>query len=163
MYNHEQAEALQKKIVEIGLLAPVSIVRASPEKFCEVCNGIGAEWMSERSRKVITKMLSYAECSACVHDWEYHNSNGDDDRRLAVDEVFLVNGLREVRHKYPRWWNIKRWLGERAVLMAHEILTRTGSMAWREAFAKRILTTFAERGIDIDDFFYNENENESEK
>lgn len=155
MYNCEQAKELQKNIVEIGLLAPVSIIHASPEKFCEVCNGIGAEWMSKSSRKIITKMLHYAECSACVHDWEYHNSNGDDDRRLAVDEVFLVNGLREVRYKYPRWWNIKRWLGERAVLMAHEILARTGSMAWRDAFAKRVLITFAENDIDVDEFLNN--------
>ena len=155
MYSTEQAKALKQKIVDMGLLAPVSIKHATSEDFCKACNGIGAEWMSERSRKIITKMLHYAECSACIHDWEYTKSNGDNDRRLAVDEMFLMNGLREVRHRYPQWWNPKRWLGERAVLMAHEILARTGSMAWREAFAKRILTMFAENDIDVDEFLNN--------
>lgn len=153
MYTKTQIAEIRARAIEYGLTYPQSFLAAQRANLCTVCNGIGAEWMSERSRKIITKMLDYAECSAAVHDYEYSLSDGDEKRRKSVDELFLMNGLREVRAKYPHWYGWRRWLGERAVLAAHEILTRTGSLAWRDAFASRVLAEFKKRGITAKQFF----------
>ena len=148
-YSTDDLRKLQKKIVNVGLIAPTSIVSCKAQKL----QPIGVDWMSKTSRKIITKALYYAEATACIHDYEYHYSDGEEERRKAVDEIFLINGLREVRARYPQWWNIRRWFGERAVLMAHEVLSRTGALAWQSAFAKRIQREFKQRKIKAKEFF----------
>jgi hypothetical protein len=135
------------------LLAPKAMFNADVDVLQNVCNGIGAEWMSNKSRKVITRLLYYAEATAMIHDWEYHHSDGSENTRLGVDEMFLVNGLREVRYRFPQWWNIKRILGERAVLTAHEVLSRTGNKAWNDAFAKRVKQKLESLGLSAIAFF----------
>jgi hypothetical protein len=159
-YTTDDISKLQADIVNIRLIAPAKMVACKPSMLISVCNGIGAEWMSERSRKIITKLLYYAEATACIHDYEYYNSDGTEERRKAVDELFLINGLREVRSRYPQWWNIRRWLGERAVLIAHEVLSRTGEVAWQSAFADRVKRTLKQRNISINQFFFEEQKNE---
>ena len=160
-YTTDEAEWLKEEIVNRRLECPIDMIIADAREIQEACNGVGAEWLSTTSRKIITKMLHYAEASAAVHDWQYHHSNGDALRREHVDDLFLNNGLREVRSKYPQWWNWRRWLGERAVLAAHEVLRRVGDKAWNDALAKRFLRVCDERGMTPDDFF-NKQLNESE-
>lgn len=155
-YSTDDLRKLQKKIVNVGLIAPTSMISCKAQKLQPICNGIGAEWMSKTSRAIITKMLYYAEATACIHDFEYHYSDGEEERRKAIDEMFLINGLREVRARYPQWWNVRRWFGERAVLMAHEVLSRTGALAWQSAFAKRVQREFKQRKIKAKEFFKHE-------
>lgn len=160
-YTEDEIERIRSEIVEYGLDAPKAMLNADASTLQEACNGIGAEWLSKTSRKVITRVLHYAECSAAVHDWHYHNSNGDDTTREDVDELFLSNGLREVRSKFPQWWNWRRLLGERAVLAAFEVLRRVGAKAWNDALAERFKRVCAQRGITPDDFFNLEKESEN--
>lgn len=159
MYTEDKIHALFCIAKGAKLLAPKVMFNADTSKLQLVCNGIGAEWLSERSRKILSKLLYYAEATAMIHDWEYHHSNGSEETRLGVDEMFLVNGLREVRYRYPQWWNPKRWLGERAVLVAHEVLSRTGGVAWNDAFAERVKEKIKDMGLTTTEFFYLEREN----
>ena len=155
MYSAAQITEIRARIKAAGLVMPAAMKSAHNSRLRAVCNGIGAEWMSERSRTAITKMLKYAEAAAAIHDFEYSLSDGDEGRRKAVDEMFLLNALREVRHYFPKWYDPRRWLGERAVLAAHEVLARTGGIAWRDAFAGRVLDALKKRGISAKDFFKN--------
>lgn len=162
-YSSDEAEWLKSEIVNLDLTCPCDMLVADAREIQEACNGVGAEWLSTTSRKIITKMLHYAELSAAIHDWQYHNSNGDEAKRKRVDGLFLYNGLAEVRAKYPQWWNWRRWLGERAVLAAHEVLRRVGDKAWNDALAKRFLRVCDERGMTPDDFFNPIEESETDE
>ena len=153
MYTEDKIEALICISKNAKLYAPKSMLKAKPKLLVNICNGIGAEWMSEKSRKIISRLLYYAEATAMVHDWEYHHSDGLNETREGVDEMFLINGLREVRYRFPQWWNPRRWLGERAVIAAHEVLSRTGQQAWNNAFAERVMEKLAELNITTTEFF----------
>ena len=157
MYSNSEIANIRGRIKAAGLIQPAAMKSYNNWRLRTICNGIGAEWMSEHSRKIITKMLKYAEAAAAIHDFEYYISDGDEARRKAVDEIFLLNALREVRFFYPKWYDPRRWFGERAVLAAHEILSRTGGLAWRDAFASRVLKEFQRRGITATDFFKKRN------
>ena len=130
-YTEPDIKKLLCKIRDAGLSAPAKMLSAAPAELVGVCNGIGAEWMSERSRAVLTKALKYCEGAAAIHDFEYDAQTSS---QPAADERFLLNALREVRYTFPQWWNWRRWLGERAALAAYEILSRTGKVAWALAY-----------------------------
>ena len=127
MYDQDEIKDLMKRSLAAELWIPAAMMQEAPEVLCQVCNGIGAEWMSERSRKILTKAFKYCELAAAIHDYEYYAQTTS---RASADERFLLNALREVRHSYPQWWNWRRWLGERAVLAAYAILERVGIVAW---------------------------------
>lgn len=131
MYTTEQIKSLRCRASAARLSYYVDFDEESDERLAQVCNGIGADWMSERSRKVVTKAMKYMEASAMIHDWEY---DAQIDTQENADERLLLNGLREVRFMYPQWYNWRRWLGERAVLAAFEVLSRTGKVAWALAY-----------------------------
>lgn len=131
MYSSADIKKLLEKIRAAGLSVPPEMLETSAETLCKVCNGIGAEWMSERSRAILTRALKYCEASAAIHDFEYDAQLFS---REVADERFLLNSLREVRHAFPQWWNWRRWLGERAALAAYAVLQRTGKVAWALAF-----------------------------
>lgn len=131
MYTETDIKKLLGKIRDAELSAPAEMLRATPAELVGVCNGIGAEWMSERSRAVLTKALKYCEAAAAIHDFEYDAQTSS---QSDADERFLMNALREVRYTFPQWWNWRRWLGERAALAAYELLSRTGKVAWALAY-----------------------------
>ena len=153
MYNPQEILSLVQFAERIKLKMPSELGDAPISQLQIICNGIGADWMSAKSRRVITRLLSYAEASAMIHDWQYHHSDGDELTRSLVDEDFLHNALREVRSKHPQWWNIRRILGERAILAAHEVLCRTGGIAWNDAFANRVKRKLQSLNISTNQFF----------
>ena len=116
-YTEEDIKKLLGKIRDAGLSAPAQMLSAAPAELVGVCNGIGAEWMSERSRAVLTKALKYCEAAAAIHDFEYDAQTSS---QPAADERFLMNALREVRYTFPH--------------AAYEILSRTGKVAWALAY-----------------------------
>ena len=131
MYTETDIKKLLGKIRDAGLSAPAEMLSAAPSELVGACNGIGAEWMSERSRAILTKALKYCEAAAAIHDFEYDAQTSS---QPDADERFLLNALREVRYTFPQWWNWRRWLGERAALAAYEVLSRTGKVAWALAY-----------------------------
>ena len=136
MYTKRQIQDILAVAQAAKLSAPHAFELAPIADLQKVCNGIGADWQSDASRRKLTRMMSYAEASAAIHDWHYHNSNGSEAWRAVVDEEFLVNALREIRYKY-RWYNPRRWLAERAVLAGYCVLQRVGRAAWAIAHCER--------------------------
>ena len=143
MYSENDIKRLLENAKKYGLCIPAKMLAMPVEELCKICNGIGAEWMSERSRRILTKALKYCEISAAIHDFEYDVQTSTQDE---ADERFLMNALREVRYMFPQWWNWRRWLGERAVLAAFEILSRTGKAAWAFAYFNKNKKT-AEKAV----------------
>lgn len=136
MYTKQRLLDILAVVQAAKLSAPHAFTVAPLADLQKICNGIGADWQSDASRRKLTRMMSYAEASAAVHDWHYHNSNGSESWRATVDEEFLMNALREIRYKY-RWYNPRRWLAERAVLVGYCVLQRMGRAAWAIAFCER--------------------------
>lgn len=136
MYTKDEIENLRSLAKEAKLRAPHAFWNASAEDLVNICNGIGADWQSEKTRKIITKSLKYAEPAAMIHDFEYSRSDGDKERQERVDRRFLSNGLAYVQKCFPQWWNWRRWLGERAVLAMYAVLERLGYVAWCLSFVE---------------------------
>lgn len=136
MYSHCEIKRLLGVIKSTGLEYPQGFSRATNADLQRTCNGIGADWMTDGSRRKLTAMMSYAEASAIIHDWEYAHSNASESWRAKVDERFLVNALREIRSRF-KWYNPRRWLAERAVLIGYCVLQRVGRAAWAIAFCER--------------------------
>ena len=136
MYSHCEIKRLLGIIKSAGLEYPQDFSRATNADLQRICNGIGADWMTDGSRRKLTAMMSYAEASAIIHDWEYAHSNASEYWRAKVDERFLVNALREIRSRF-KWYNPRRWLAERAVLIGYCVLQRVGRAAWAIAFCER--------------------------
>lgn len=136
MYDRAKLRELLDIAESAGLDCPADFRSADIDDLAVYCNGIGADWMTENSRRKLTSMMSYAEAAAMIHDYEYHFSNASEKWRAKADERFLVNALREIRYKF-KWWQPKRWFAERAVLIGYCVLQRVGRAAWAIAFCER--------------------------
>ena len=63
------------------------------ERAMRVCNGIGAEWMPEIARKLISSLNPTLVLAADIHDIRYHLGGSELDRKNADDEM-LINDPR---------------------------------------------------------------------
>ena len=136
MYTIEEIEHLRNEAKRVKLGAPHAFWNATSEELSKVCNGIGADWQSDKTRRILTSALKYAEPAAMIHDFEYSRSDGDKEHQERVDRRFLSNALAYVQATYPKWWNWRRWLGERAVLAMYAVLERLGYVAWCLSFTE---------------------------
>ena len=138
MYYYDQDDILKilKTVRDAGLIAPDGMLSAGVAELQKDCNGIGADWMDSKSRKILTRLLKYAEATAAVHDWLYSRSDGTEPARAKADDLFLINGYREIDFKYPSLWNWRRWRAKATVTAAHTILKRIGVVAWRLVYAE---------------------------
>ena len=136
MYTKSEIDNLLKIAVDAGLEAPVSLIKSTGLEIQERCNGIGADWMSEQSRAILTRVLNYAEATALIHDWQYSKSDGSRKKQQDADDLFLLNGYREIDFKYPHWWSWRRWCAKASITAAHTLLKRLGEVAWRLAYAE---------------------------
>jgi len=139
MYSFDEINGLCCIISEAELDTPDSLKAASELEIQKSCNGIGADWQSEKSRAIFTKILNYAEAAALIHDWEYAKSDGLIPNQRIADDRFLLNAYREIDFKYPHWWTWRRWCAKAAVTAAHTLLKRLGVVAWRLSYADKKL------------------------
>lgn len=138
MYTKEQILEILKIIREAKLSAPKEMFKTPPEELCKICNGVGSDGMSDRSRKILTKVLSCAEATAAIHDFRYHFSDGTPERQIAADAEFRENGLDEVDFKF-KWYDWRRYRGRIRVCCAYDILSNFGEAAWCIAFRNNVL------------------------
>ncbi|MBR4597322.1 MAG: hypothetical protein IKO42_02865 [Opitutales bacterium] len=139
MYSLEQIEAIRKTTQDANLRAPDGFFIAPAEELQKICNGVGADWLSEKSRKICTRAFACVEATAAIHDYRYHFSDGTPAGQVEADEEFLLNGIREIYHRFPRPLSLSRIWAERKVLAAFAVLKRTGRLAWRDAFVEKYL------------------------
>lgn len=140
-YTEAEINALLDKAKKAGLKAPSEFWETPASELVKVCNGIGADWQSKKTRRIITKALKYAEPAALIHDWRYSRADASKSTQQSADREFLLNGLIYVHCVFPQWWNWRRWLGERAMLALYAVLQRVGWVAYCLSFVERINKT----------------------
>ena len=137
MYCVDDVEKLKADIAKFGLTAPVGMFETPNDELCKICNGVGCnhpEHIPSTLRKILNKVMRFAECSAAIHDFCYYNSNGTEDSRKAIDRLFRENMLDEIRARNPRF----RWLKEWIAIRAYEAVRKCGRSDWCIAFTERI-------------------------
>ena len=137
MYAENDIERLIEGAKKYGLCIPAEMLATPAEELCKICNGIGCEHpehIPSALRKILNKVMKFAECSAAIHDFCYYNSNGEEASRKAFDRMFRENMLDEIRARNPRF----RWSKEWLAIRAYEAVRKCGRSDWCIAFAERI-------------------------
>ena len=100
MYTQEQ----MLEIISVSKAAKLSFsddfANASLVRLCEICNGVGSEYMPEKLRKALTKAYACAQATAAIHDWRYEQSDGLPESQKKADNEFLKNGMAEVKYRH---------------------------------------------------------------
>lgn len=137
MYAKNDIERLVESAKKYELCIPAEMLATSPEELCKICNGVGCEHpehIPSTLRKILNKVMKFAECSAAIHDFCYYNSNGTEDSRKAIDRMFRENMLDEIRARNPHF----RWFKEWIAIRAYEAVRKCGRSDWCIAFTERI-------------------------
>ena len=98
------------------------------ERAVKVCNGIGAEWMPEIARKLISGLNPTLVLAADIHDIRYEIGGTREDRKAADDEM-LENGCKLADARYG-WYNPLRYWVKYKMRKFHRILREFGLYAF---------------------------------
>lgn len=99
------------------------------ERACRVCNGIGADWMPDWLRALISKLFPTLVLAADIHDIRYE-LGGDEADRHAADVEMLDNGLKLADRHYRRL-DPRRYLVQFIMLQFYKTLRRCGAFAFK--------------------------------
>ena len=142
MYKHEQMLELLSVAKAAKLSFPDDFANASLDRLCEICNGVGSEYMPEKLRKALTKAYACAQATAAIHDWRYEQSDGLPESQKKADSEFLKNGMAEVKYRHANGglcgWLHRLW-DERKIVAAYRLLELGGEAAWCIAFRNNVL------------------------
>ena len=94
-----------------------------------VCNGIGAAWMWDNLREVVSALNPALVLAADIHDLRYEEGGGYDDR-LKADREFLENCLKLAAHYYG-WYDPRRYRARKQARKFYGILRVFGAIAWK--------------------------------
>ena len=138
MYCVDDIERLKADIAKFRLSAPVGMFETPNDELCKICNGVGCnhpEHVPSALKKVLNRVMSFAQCSAAIHDYNYYNSDGTEAARESVDKQFRANMLDEINGRVGRFKWLKQWLA----LRAFEAVRRCGRSDWCIAFAEKTI------------------------
>lgn len=109
MYSIEDIKKARQQAAELGLKGSLIFCSLPITAVQKCCNGIGAAWMSETSRKILNKRFPVLQTAAMIHDVRYQYGSGtDEDFHQANDELY-ENGCILAKAKYS-WWEPLRYL-----------------------------------------------------
>lgn len=100
------------------------------ERAIRVCNGIGASWMPEWLRALISRLFPTLVLAADIHDLRY-DAGGDEIDRHVADIEMLDNGLKLADHHYRRL-DPRRYLVQFVMLQFYKTLRRCGALAYNK-------------------------------
>jgi hypothetical protein len=92
------------------------------------CNGIGAEWMWDNLRDIISTMNPTLVLAADIHDCAYELGGTEDDREFA-DLSFLENAIKLAEYKYA-WYNPIRYRVKKQAYKFYSLLKVFGKYAF---------------------------------
>lgn len=136
MYCVDDIERLKVDIEKFKLSAPVEMFETLNEDLCKICNGVGCnhpEHVPSALKKVLNRVMAFAECSAAIHDFCYYQSDGTESTRESVDKQFRANMLDEINGRVGRFKWLKQWLA----LRAFAAVRKCGRSDWCIAFAEK--------------------------
>lgn len=144
MYGANDIERILEQIKSFGLTRPVGML--GNENLCSIFNGVGCEHeehIPSKLRKILNRVMAFAECSAAIHDYCYYYSDGTESGREYADKMFRDNMLDEIRARNVRF----KWLKEWIALRAFEAVRKCGRSDWCIAFAERMLAEDAKQAL----------------
>lgn len=133
MYGASDIERILAQIKSFGLTRPAGML--DDENLCGLCNGVGCEHeehIPSKLRKILNRVMAFAECSVAIHDYCYYHSDGTECKREYADKMFRANMLDEIEGRKPRFKWFKQWLA----LRAYDAVRRYGRADWCIAFAE---------------------------
>ena len=127
MYTiHEIAEK-QEQAAAAGLSGAELL--DDTERAIRVCNVIGAAWMPEWLRALISKLFPTLVLAAHILDIRYE-LGGDEADRHAADVEMLDNGLKLADRHYRRL-DARRYIVQFIMLQFYKTLRRCGAFAFK--------------------------------
>jgi hypothetical protein len=99
MYTLNEVLCKQEEAIEAGLSGAELL--DDTERAIRVCNGIGAAWMPEWLRALISKLFPTLVLAADIHDIRY-DMGGDEIDRHMDDVEMLDNGIKLANRHYGR-------------------------------------------------------------
>lgn len=98
------------------------------ERVKTVCNGIGAAWMWETIRMLVSRANPSLVVAADIHDLDY-DDGGDENDREAADNRFLENGLKMANFRY-HWFDVRRYFVRNQARKFYRLLRTFGRSAF---------------------------------
>lgn len=131
MYTLHEIEEKIKLAKELNLSGAELL--EDRERAMRVCNGIGAEWMPDSARKLISSLNPTLVLAADIHDLRY-DTGGTSEERERADREMLKNGYKLADAHYS-WYNPLRYYVKWKMRKFYKILRTFGFLAWnyREA------------------------------
>ena len=126
MYTLHEIEEKIKLAKELNLSGAELL--EDRERAQRVCNGIGAEWMPEIARKLISALNPTLVLAADIHDIRY-DIGGTEADRMDADNEMLENGYTLADARYS-WYNPLRYWVKREMRKFYGILRDFGGWAW---------------------------------
>ena len=126
MYTLHEIEEKIKLAKELGLSGAELL--EDRERAMRVCNGIGAEWMPDSARKLISSLNPTLVLAADIHDLRYETGGTTEERKAADDEM-LENGCKLAEARYG-WYNPLRYWVKHKMRRFYKILRAFGFLAW---------------------------------
>lgn len=99
------------------------------ERACRICNGIGADWMPDWLRALISGLNPTLVLAADIHDIRY-DDGGDELARLLADIEMLDNGIKLANHHYSRF-DPRRYIVQFVMLQFYIKLRQFGAFAFK--------------------------------
>mgnify|MGYP004660663877 CR=1 FL=1 len=136
MYSEQKIESLLQTAKAARLIIPEEMLACERSALAKICNGVGSQSMPEWARNAGNVFFGAIEASAAIHDYMYEFSDGSLYLKEKADDIFLLNGIDEIYHKYG-WWNWKRYAARLKLMAAYDILRAVGNRAYITAYIKR--------------------------
>lgn len=129
-YTVGEIVALRREAEQLQLCGRSKLDSYTPAELQEICNGIGADWMPEIMRELLTALSPFAEAAAMIHDVEYFEG-GNASEREAADRRFRENIVRTAKRSYG-WYHPLRYLAMVRAECFYLLLRTFGTAAWKE-------------------------------
>ena len=109
MYSIQDIKKAREEAFELGLKGSALFCSLPITDVQHCCNGIGAAWMPESSRKLLNKRFPVLQTAAMIHDVRYSHGLGTDQDFHQANEELYENGIILACNKFG-WWNPVRYI-----------------------------------------------------
>ena len=128
MYTLDEVLCKQESAIEAGLSGAELL--EDTERAVRVCNGIGAAWMPECLRALISRLFPTLVLAADIHDVRY-DAGGDEIDRHIADIEMLDNGIKLANRHYGRF-DPRRYIVQFIMLQFYIKLRQFGAIAYNK-------------------------------
>jgi len=109
MNRLKEISELKRRADEFRLENREIIGKYTLSELCSIYNGIGPDSFPEWLRDVISSLHPSLAVVAFIHDIEWHESDGSEEKFAESNNRFKTNGYRLAKAGYG-WWNPLRYI-----------------------------------------------------